>query len=234
MIHAAPPEVWAVAFARACAFSATAPLAGSGGVPKALRVVLALALTPAVLPHVLAGDSWQLAALENALIGCSFGIAAAAVAAAGAGAGSLVDGVLASKVIDREAVFGGDGGPFARLFALAFAGVFLASGAMTNMCERFTSASSDVLLVPTLHGAASLARASFSAALALAAPALVAQCLGTVIAAAAARAAPRINGLMLSSPVVAVLLLMSMLAAAPSTLTHLIALARAAASWTPL
>jgi flagellar biosynthesis protein FliR len=237
VIAAPSAEIWVVAFARASAFAATAPLAGSGAVPKALRAVLALVLTPAIVPHVLrsvANERLYLGALENATIGAAFGIAAAAIASAASSAGAIVDATLASTVVQREAVFGGAGGPFGRMFALAFATMFLGSGALTHLCERFVSASSDSSIVPTLHGAVTLVRATFSNALALAGPALVAQLLGTVVAASAARAAPRVNGLMLSSPLVTSLLLLSMLVAAPPTLIRLVALAREAAVAPPL
>jgi flagellar biosynthesis protein FliR len=237
VIAATSADVWAAAFARASAFAATAPLAGSGAVPKALRAVLAIVLTPAIVPHVSLGSAdvrLDVAALENATIGAAFGLAAATIASAASSAGAIVDAALASTVVQREVVFGGAGGPFARTFALAFAVMFLGSGALTHVCERFVSASSDSSIVPTLRGAEMLVRASFTNALWFAGPALVAQLLGTIVAASAARAAPRVNGLMLSSPLITSLLLLSMLAAAPPAMIRLLALAREAAVAPPL
>ena len=230
---------WLVAFARSSAFAATVPLGGSGAIPAASRAVLALVLTPAIVPHAsIAGASTTLdpaaagLAIAGALgVGAAFGLSAAMVAAAASSAGSIIDATLASTtVVGREAVFGGGGGPFARLYSLAFAAAFFGSGAMTHLCERFVTASSDAAIAPTARGAVALVRACFDASIGLAAPAIVAQLLGTVVAAATSRAAPRVNGLMLSSPLVSTLLLLSLIAAAPSTLAFAAALARAAAS----
>ncbi len=228
---------WIAAFARSSAFAASVPLGGSGAVPKALRAALALSLTPAIVPHVSMIDRSHFAEFAfagDAIVGAAFGLSAALIAAAASSAGSLIDGTLASTaVIGREAVFGSDGGPIARLYSLAFAAAFFGSGAMTHLCERFEMASSDAAIGLTLPGVIELVRACCDASIGLAAPAIVAQLLGTIVAAASARAAPRVNGLMLSSPLVTALALLSLLAAAPSTLAHLMALARAAAS-TPM
>jgi len=230
---------WLAAIARSSAFAATAPLGGSGSIPRAVRAVLALALTPAVVTHVPVADhpaaidsaSTSSAIASEAFVGAAFGLTAAMVAATASSAGSLIDATLASAVVvSREAVFGGGGGPIARLYSLAFAAAFFGTGAMTHLCERFVTASSDAAIVPTVQGAVGLVRASFDASIGLAAPAIVAQLLGTIVAATASRAAPRVNGLMLSSPLVSVLLLLSLIAAAPSTLSLVVALARAAAS----
>lgn len=233
---AAAVATWTAALARSSAFAATAPLAGSGAMPRALRVALALSLTPAVeariagVPGQDSATSW----FDNALIGIAFGLAAALVASAASAAGSLFDAALVSKSIGGEAVLGGEGGPFTRLFALAFASAFLGTGAMTQMCERFVTASSDAALAPTGQGAVNLIRACCAAAIALASPALLAQLLGTLVAAAAARAAPRVNGLMLSSPLITTLLLSSVVVAAPATFARIITLARDAAFVPPL
>jgi flagellar biosynthesis protein FliR len=228
------PAAWVAAFARSSAFAASVPLGGSGAVPKAVRAVLALTLTPAIVPYVSVVDRGRFpeaALVADAIVGAAFGLSAALIAAAAASAGSLIDATLASTaVIGREAVFGSGGGPIARLYSLAFAAAFFGSGAMTHLCERFVMASSDAAIAPTLQGAIELVRACCDASIGLAAPAIVAQLLGTIVAAASARAAPRINGLMLSSPLVTALALLSLLAAAPSTIAHLIALARAAAT----
>lgn len=225
---------WIAAFARSSAFAATVPFGGSGSIPKALRAVLAISLTPAIVAHVSMfrqSGSPGAAFAGEALVGAAFGLSAALIAAAATAAGSLIDAALASTaVIGRESVFGAEGGPIARLYALAFGAAFLGSGAMTHLCERFVTASSDAAIAPTAQGAVALVRACCDASIALAAPAIVAQVLGTIVAAASARAAPRVNGLMLSSPLITALALASLLAASPSTFERLIALARAAAS----
>ena len=234
MIAPAPsivPWQWIAAFARASAFAATAPLAGSGAVPNTVRAALALTLTYAVAAH-LGGRPFQgtveAAFIENAVVGAAFGIGAAGLAAAAASAGSIVDGILASRIVGREPVFGGAAGPFSHLYSLGFATAFIGSGAMTRVCERFAAASSATVFTPTINGAAALGRASLESALDIAAPAILAQLLGTIVAAVAARAAPRINGLALSSPLVTVLLLLMLLAGVPATFAKLVALARIA------
>ena len=225
--------IWTAAFARAASFAATAPLAGSGAVPRAVRAVLAISLTPAIARHLLndamrdpASAGW----LDNALIGAAFGVAASAAAAAVGSAGAIVDGALTSKIVGGDTSSSGSGGPFSHLFALAFASAFIGTGALTHMCERFVAASSGASLVPSALGAIALARSCVSAALALAAPAIVAQLVGTIVAGMTARAAPRINGLMLLSPIASALVLLSMLAAVEPTAAHIIEAARDAGS----
>jgi flagellar biosynthesis protein FliR len=236
-------DVWIAAFARSSAFSATVPLGGSGSVPRALRAVLALSLTPAVVPHISTlhgagftdtafnGASFVGAAFAaEALIGAAFGLSAAVIAAAASSAGSFIDAMLASSAVTGNEGAFGNGGPVGRLYSLAFGAAFFNCGAMTHLCERFVTASSQASIAPTLHGAVELVRACCDASIGLAAPAIVAQVLGTIVAAASARAAPRVNGSMLSSPLVTALVLVSLLAAAPSTFAHVTALARLAAT----
>jgi flagellar biosynthesis protein FliR len=225
-----------VAFVRAAAFAATAPLAGSGVVPKIVRGALALVLTPAIAataacPRFAGGaDLWP-ACIENAVVGLAFGVTASAVAAAATAAGGLADAAIASQAVGREAVFGGESGPIARLYALGFALAFFATGSMTHLCARFVEASSGLVVAPTVLGAAALARFSLESSLGIAAPSIAAQLLATSIAAFVARAAPRINGMMLASPASAAIVLLALFAASAETLVRMGALARAASSF---
>lgn len=225
---------YAPAFARAAAFSATMPLAGSGLIPRTLRAVFALVLTPVIAAHAsLTGphrlDGAASAIAENALLGAAFGISAAAVASAAAAAGGFADAALGSQLIGRPELFAG-GGAFSRIYSLGFACVFLASGSFTRLCERFVASSSIAGAIPWQHFAVAVAQRACEAALVLAAPAVSAQVTATVVTAFIARAAPRVNGMMLASPLVAALLLAVLVAAAPLELRGLAALARAAAS----
>jgi flagellar biosynthesis protein FliR len=230
------PSAYINAFVRASAFAATTPLVGSGAIPRTVRAALALALTPILASHLAstgaASKSAQLAiaCLDSAVIGAAFGLAATMVASAAAAAGSVTDAALSSQAVSREPVFGSAGGPFATLFALGFAATFMASGAMTHLCARFVIASSALELTTTLRGAVTLVRACANSALELATPAIVGQVLGTAIAAVVSRAAPRINGLMLASPVVTAVILLSVISGAAATFARLASLARAAAS----
>lgn len=233
-VSAASLASLALAFARSSAFAATVPVAGSGAVPRTVRAALALGLVPAVLPGIGAQPSASFAACaREALIGAAFGLAAAVVAAAASAAGALVDSSLALRPSGRESVFGGMEGPFGRLFSLAFAMAFVATGALTHECTRFAGASS-AAFDASLRGAAALARASFETSLDLAAPAIAAQFAATIVAAIAARAAPRINGLMLASPLASAMVLVAMVCGAPATMRALAELARRAASASPL
>jgi flagellar biosynthesis protein FliR len=235
VIPAASTPCFLLAFGRASAFAATAPLAASGAVPKLVRASLGLVLTFVVATHMAhvgacGARPSGLAFATNAAVGFSFGIAASAVAAAASAAGSMIDAAMASQALGREAVLGGSGGPFARIFALGFALAFFATGSMAYLCRRFVDASSAVPATPSIAHVADLAKASTEAALAIAAPAICAQVLATIVAAFVARAAPRINGLMLASPAASALVLIGLFAAAPEVLAHLAALARAASN----
>jgi flagellar biosynthesis protein FliR len=225
------------AVARTSAFAATLPVAGSGAVPRIVRGALALALVPAVAarldqasPSGFAAEAW----LREAAIGAAFGLAAAIVAAAAAAAGSLVDSALAMRPTGRETVFGETEGPFGRMFSLAFAALFFSTGAATHACERFVAASSSTTFDLSLRGAAALARASIASSLDIAGPAIAAQVVATIVAAIVARAAPRMNGLLLASPLASAMVLLVVSGAVASTMHALVDLARRAAAAPPL
>lgn len=193
------PAAWIAAFVRASAFAATAPVAGSGAVPRIVRGALALAIAPAVAARI-SRDRDIAAWPEQAIVGAVFGVAAAMVAAGVSAAGSLVDSSLAMRPFGRDGLFGGEQGPMGRVYSLAFAALFLSTGALTHLCSRLVDASSHAAAVVSVAGAAALVARSFQASLDIAAPAIAAQVIATLASAAAARAAPRINGLMLASP----------------------------------
>ena len=232
IVHPLYPAVWIGAFARASAFAATAPLAGSGAVPRIVRGALALTLAPAVVANARHGGSiaaWP----EEVVVGAAFGVTATIVASAAAAAGSLIDASLAMRPFGRDSVFGGGQGPFGRLLSLAFAALFLSTGAMTHLCSRFVETSSSTAHVVSARGAVALIEASFTASLDIAAPPIAAQLIATLAAAAAARAAPRINGLMLASPAATAAVLVVILAGVAPAWRALTALASLAASASP-
>jgi len=172
-------------------------------------------------------------AADNALVGLAFGLGASVVANAAASAGGLIDATATSAVASQEPIFGSSGGPFARLYALAFSIAFLSSGAFIHVCSTFVRASSDAVWASGFlnpHGVIAVIRSSTVAAIELAGPALAAQCFGTIVAAVVARAASRINGMMLASPLVTGLVLASTCIAAPITISRLLTLAAAAAA----
>lgn len=219
---------WLAAFARATTFAATVPLVGSGAVPRIVRAAFALTLTPAIAVRLTHDGSVShgLAWIGNAALGAAYGLTASMLAAAASAAGSLIDGSLSMRPFGRDAVLAGDGGPFERVLSLGFGLALLATGGMTQMCCRFVAASSSAVLEFTAGDLARLAMSCATSGLDIAAPAIAAQALGTLIAAAAARAAPRVNGLMLASPLVTALVLMAMLACSAPILHALIDLAR--------
>jgi len=223
------------ALARSMAFVATVPLAGSGAVPKTVRAALALILTPLVAARMPESPATGvgnvvLSCAGAAAAGAALGLGASIIASAAAAAGGMIDAAMASQAVGREAVFGGGGGPFGRLYALGFAWAFAASGALTALCARFVDASAAVWWMPSRSDALLAIRPCVEAALVLAAPAIVAQFVATAIAATVARVAPRVNGMMLASPASTALILLVLLAAAPVTLARFSQLAFATGS----
>jgi len=234
MTAAGPASAYFLALVRSSAFAATVPIAGSGAIPAIVRGAIALSLVLPVAQHVPRASAADpvsiIACIENALVGASFGLAASVVASAAAAAGGIIDTVVASQAIGREPVFGGGNGPFGRLYALAFAVLFMNSGAMTHCCERFAAASASLELPLTLHGIAALFTAASRSAVGLASPAIAAQLLGSAVASVAGRAAPRINAMMLTSPMTFSVVLLSLIAAASVTIARLWSLARLSAA----
>lgn len=223
---------WIGAFARASAFAATAPIAGSGAVPRIVRGALALTLAPAVIASARHGESvttWP----EGLVVGATFGVTAAVVASAASAAGSLIDSSMTMRPFGHDSIFGGEQGPLGRVLSLAFATVFLSTGAMTHLCSRFVEASSSTGHVMSAYGAVALVTASFDASLDIAAPSIAAQLIATLASATAARVAPRLNGLMLASPAATAAVLVVVLAAVVPVFRALTALASLAASASP-
>jgi flagellar biosynthetic protein FliR len=226
------PEVWIAAFVRASAFAATAPIAGSGAVPRIVRGALALTIASALIERF-PRDRGLAAWPEQAIVGAAFGVAAAMVAAAVSAAGSVIDSSMAMRPFGRDAVFGDVQGPLGRLYSLAFAAMFLSTGAMTHLCSRLVDASSSAVHVMSAGGAVALVSESFEASLDIAAPAIAAQFIATLATAMAARAAPRINGLMLASPAATVAVLAVVLAGVAPAMRELVDVASLTASTAP-
>ena len=230
-VDANASNAWIASFIRSSAFAATMPIAGSGAVPRVVRGALALALTPAVHARFQASKTsphWP----EELFTGIIFGITASIIAAAASAAGSLIDTSMAMRPFGRESVFGGPQGPLGRIYSLAFAVLFCASGAMTHLCLRFVEASSGTRLM-SAHSVVALVRSSFENSLDLAAPSIAAQLIATIASAIAARAAPRINGLMLASPASTIAVLLAVLAGIAPAFHALLALAMRSASGSP-
>jgi type III secretory pathway component EscT len=188
------------------------------------------------MPHIAATSSTEAVRLwlENAIVGAAFGLSATIVAAAAAAGGSLVDNTLALRIFSREVLTGADQGPFARLYALAFACAFVGTGSMTRLCERFAQASSLAAIHARGATAVLLVGASFENAISLAAPALVGGLFASIVAGLISRVAPRINGLTLASPLIAAAVLAALFASAVPVIRILAHLARAADAAPPI
>jgi flagellar biosynthesis protein FliR len=111
--------------------------------------------------------------------------------------------------------------------------MFLSTGAMTHLCSRLVDASSSAVHVMSAGGAVALVSESFEASLDIAAPAIAAQFIATLATAMAARAAPRINGLMLASPAATVAVLAVVLAGVAPAMRELVDVASLTASTAP-
>gem|GEM_PF-4695983 len=205
---------FAFAVAEAGAFAATVPFPGAGAV-RIARAGLACALIP-LLTLTASGSTTPAleAAIGGGTTGAAFGLAASMALSAAGAAGSLISTALAwSPLPDREMAGAGLG----FLYQLAFATVLFGSGGLNAMVLTLAKANGALphgLL--TIGGIAGLARLATRDALVLAAPALFAQFTATLFAGVAARAAPQIGGLLMTSPLVSVSVGIALVAGAGS------------------
>lgn len=229
-------------FAAAVTLAATMPLPFSGAAPRLVRAALAIALVPALAASLsgASGRTWTdltAQAFAAAALGAGVGVCASVVAAGASAAGALIDGALASQPFGGEA-FSGSTGPFGRLYAVAFAATFFGSGAFDVVVEHLAEA----LRAASPHAfsaaaVAALASACFAAALTLAAPAIGAQLLSSLVAGTVARTAQIPGAMFLTAALVVVVALPALLAGAGPLWGLLRALALHAAqagnAWVP-
>ncbi len=169
---------------------------------RVVRAGLALAL----IPILLAAHEPRLpaplfeAVASGALIGAAFGLSATVVSGAVSAAGSLIDaGLMWAPFSDRA----GAGGPLAYLYQVVFTLLLLQTGGFNAIVKIFARATSQLPLhVATLSGILSLGEAALKESLVLAAPALLAQTLASLLAGVLARAAPHVNGMFVSAPII--------------------------------
>ena len=221
----------AISFAGSAAFAAAMPLLTSVAVPRAVRASIALMLMPLVASRLEISQSCcdtsvlLIRTLTAAVTGAACGLSAAAMAGAAAAAGGLIDAALAAPPFGRDNVFGAASGPFGRLYPLAFALVFFGSGACTRVIERFVdagaSAAGPIFSAGTV---AAIGRASIGSAVALAGPVICAQGLAAVLAAVLTRVAPRINGMLLGTPLASGLVILVTVAGSKALFSHLMSL----------
>ncbi len=126
---------WGVAWARVLPTALFVPAFGLGVLPSALRVVIGLALVVVIAPGLAAttallpGAPWPDLVVSELARGIPVAIAASASLWAATVAGGVTDAAVGlPRLARRGAPFGGDGTPFATLFALLAAIVFLSFG----------------------------------------------------------------------------------------------------------
>jgi type III secretory pathway component EscT len=188
--------------AQAGGLASTLPLAVGG---NAMRVVRA-GLTVALVPLLLAADRDRFTGplitelLRGVIIGASLGLGAVIVFGAVVGAGSIIDSAFMwAPVADRA----GGGSPVGFLYQAAFAAVLFASGGFSAIVGAAAHGSAQIPLhLASLSGIIMLGKVCLSDGVALAAPALFAQFLASLIAGFAARAAPQVGNILMSAPLI--------------------------------
>jgi flagellar biosynthesis protein FliR len=215
-------------------------LAGSRAVPAIVRLALALAVAPLAEPKFNgASPSGPLSEFVLAAgFGAATGLGASIVAGAAAAAGGLIDSALAGGVTVPDRVFGQSAGPFGVLVQMAFAVAMTSSGALTWLIAAYAYASSALVTTGVsvemsrhaqhidASSVGALGRTVFSAALAIALPALCAHSLGALLAGIVARLTPRVNGMLLAPALGSMLVLAVTAAGAFGMFFAMIELAR--------
>lgn len=203
------------AVAEAGAFAATVPFPSGGAVMRIARAGLACVLIPLLTISASGSTASELeTAIRGGTAGVAFGLTASIAFSAAGAAGGLINAALAwSPLPDRDAA----GGELGFVYQLAFVTILLGSGGLSAMVFTLAKASGALPHVLfTVGGIAGLARLATRDALVLAAPALFAQVIATLFAGVAARAAPQIGGLLMTSPLVSVSVGVALLAGAGS------------------
>lgn len=192
---------------------------------RVVRAGLALVLIPILLTARESRPAGTFEAIASgAFIGAAFGLSATVASGAVTAAGSLIDaGLMWAPLADRAAA----GGAIAYLYQVAFSLVFLQSGGFNAVVNVFARASSHLPLhIATLSGILSLGGAALKESLILAAPALLAQMLASLFAGLLARAAPHINGILMSAPLICASVGLALLAGSSALFMHCTAMVR--------
>jgi type III secretory pathway component EscT len=202
------------AVSEAVTFAATVPMPSSGATVRIARGGLTFVLVPVLMQSSHASPSAMEGAISGGVIGAALGLGAVIALSAASAAGAMAGAALQwSPLPERDTVTG----PVGFLYQLGFATVFLGSGgfeAVVLALARADQALPGALF--TLRGIAGLISVATRDCLFLAAPALGAQALATVVAGLFARAAPQVGGLFLTSPLVSAAVGMALLVAGGS------------------
>lgn len=214
----------AVGFAACAALSATLPLVGARTVPVIVRAAFAITVGPiaALHAHVAGQDSALGIAIEActaAIVGASLGLSAAVVAGAAASAGALFDIAIIASPAGADRAPDQGAGLFATILPLGFGVAMLSSGAFTWLVTgALTTFDLAGAHVHSLNAVVALGRLLYSAVIALALPLIGAYGLSSLVAAVAARAAPKINGMLLAPSAGSAVALMMALAGVPASM----------------
>lgn len=215
---ATPSDLLVLAVVESAAFVASLDVFPRAALPLSIRGALALTIVPLLLnANAAAASMHGRSVFVMALVNCLLlGLGASMLGWAMRAAGGLVENAFAPGLL-VQGVFGGNG-PFSRLYSLAFALVFLGSGAyaaLVGALVTVTGAPTAALQVSVASRALVLIHAFTAAALALAGPALLAQALAALIAGVVARVSPFVNGTLLSAPLGAATILITLMLGAP-------------------
>ena len=213
-------------FARCAGFAARAPGFSHPSVPAPVRIVVAVALTLAVLPayahaRVAAGIVFIVALVGEALIGAAIGAFASLLYDGAYAGGRIVDDYAGVRAIAPGANMVAPSG-FGRVWSSAFTAGFFLLGAYRIVIPAF--AHSFVLVPP---GAAITRDALYAygialpetiamVAVAVAAPAIALAFVAQVALATIARTVPRFGNITLASPFVFAAALVATAIAVPS------------------
>ncbi|MDQ6781431.1 MAG: flagellar biosynthetic protein FliR [Candidatus Eremiobacteraeota bacterium] len=214
----APLDSLVLAVAESATFAASLDVFPRASLPPSIRAALALTMAPLLLrTNAAATVTHDRSVLLSALMNCLLlGLGASILGWAVRAAGGLIENALAPGLL-VQGVFGGNG-PFSRLYSLAFAFVFLSSGAYVTLVAALVSVTDAPATAVYVHAATralALIHAFTLAALALAGPALLAQALAALIAGIVARVSQFVNGMLLSAPLGAAAILIVLMLDAP-------------------
>ncbi len=226
----AGPGLAAVLESAAPAFSlaATMPLGPSSVSLRTIRAGLAITLMAILSARQAPARDVLPAVMTGALAGATLGLSATIVARAVTAAADLMENMLAPSPL---AAGPPTAGTVKLLYECAFSWVFLGSGAFGAVAGYAAHALAAEHGLPglTTRGLASLGATFFTASLALAAPACLAQLLAALVGGTIARAAPQVNGLLLNAPLLALAALGALIFAAPVLPHVMVQIARTAA-----
>lgn len=207
-----------LAVVQSATFVASLDVFPRASLPLSIRGALALTIAPLLLrENATTVSKVDESVLVIGLVQCLLlGLGASILGWGTRAAGGLIENAFAPGLL-AQGVFGGNG-PLSRLYALGFALVLLSSGgyvALVGALVTITGAPATGVHVHAATRALALMHAFSLVALTLAGPALLAQALAALIAGIVARISPFVNGMLLSAPLAAAAILVTLVLGAP-------------------